>query len=452
MKKSTIIMLIAVLVVAAGYNLIRLMEERDRQRWTSHIWHESYEDQINWAKSAQYEGWETQVEFLTYLRDYDIPQDSRHDDFWLHTVISNMFYHEDQAQRTDLERIIQEKDWRAFLEFEIRGLEMSLRGIEFQADAAFWDSKEYIEISLWEKKYRLEHDIPPFRSDWRSRVLESVIHGKHELLRLNDAPSAERDNDAITAAEDAILIGLYRLENDIRVHTSDSDGITGGMNWDEPMGFWNVFTASALGINVISVLIIIVAGSVISSEFSAGTIKYLLVNPVKRGKIFLSKYVTVLSFAFVMLLLYFIFNVILSGAMFGFGDFSAPYLRVADGAVRVGSSFLLVASKYLIGSVGMICMATLALAISSVARSSALSIGLGVFLYLSGYGAVAVMSSMRLDWGRYIIFANLELNAIADGMSIYRGQTVPFALAVIGAYMLVFLLTAWDGFVRRDVK
>jgi ABC-2 type transport system permease protein len=153
-----------------------------------------------------------------------------------------------------------------------------------------------------------------------------------------------------------------------------------------------------------------------------------------------------------MLLIYYIFNMLLSGILFGFGDFGAPYLYVSGGKVLQGSSFLFVASKYIVASVGMICMATFAFAISSVAKSSALSIGLGVFLYLSGYGAVAVMSQLKLDFGRYIIFSNLELNAIAEGASIYKGQTLTFALAVISVYMIVFLLTAWDGFVRRDIK
>jgi ABC-2 type transport system permease protein len=454
MKKSTVIMLIAVAVVAAGYNMIRFMEDRDRQSWmnSSYTYHQSYDDGIHWANSSAYEGWEVQVEILTYLRDNNVTQNHRDDDFWLQSVVYDMFYQEDQAFRDELEGIFKRKDWRAYQEVRIRFLEQTLAGFEERPGASFWESKESLEINLWQHRYRLEHNIPPFQSDWRNNALQSVVQSKYEAGMMKDAPPAEQDHSGIAAAEEAVLVGIYRLDNGIRVHTSKSDGITGGVGWDERLRFWDVFAASALGINVISVLIIIVAGSLISSEFSSGTVKYLLVNPVKRGKIFLSKYITVLTFAFVMLLLYYIFNVLLSGALFGFGDFGAPYLYVSGGEVVRGSSFLLVASKYLVGSIGMICMATLAFAISSVARSSALSIGLGVFLYLSGYGAVAIMSQLRLDFGRYIIFSNLELNAIAEGVSIYRGQTVPFALAVIGVYMLVFLLTAWDGFVRRDVK
>ena len=34
---------------------------------------------------------------------------------------------------------------------------------------------------------------------------------------------------------------------------------------------------------------------------------------------------------------------------------------------------------------------------------------------------------------------------------IFPEQTVTFAIGVIAVYMIVFLLTAYDGFVRRDV-
>ncbi|MCL2014370.1 MAG: ABC transporter permease, partial [Oscillospiraceae bacterium] len=290
-------------------------------------------------------------------------------------------------------------------------------------------------------------------NDWKYMLLQEIQGFKSELLRLKSADPAEQDRKAIAAVEDEILISEYKFDNNIKVNTSKSGGVINDSHYyNEGLKFWDVFASSALGINIISVLIIIIAGSVISSEFSSGTIKYLLVNPVKRYKIFIAKYISVLSFAFLMLLIYYIFNMFLSGILFGFDDFGAPYLYVSGGRVLQGSSLLFVASKYLMASVGMVCMATFAFAMSSVAKSSALSIGLGVFLYLSGYGAVAVMSQLKLDFGRYIIFSNLELNAIAEGASIYKGQTLTFALAVISVYMVVFLLTAWDGFVRRDIK
>ncbi|MDD2361594.1 MAG: ABC transporter permease [Oscillospiraceae bacterium] len=470
LKLSTIIMLIAVVLVAVGYNGLRFIQKRQEQRWAGSAYYESYDDIINRAKSEKYEGWEITVEASTFLKDNNITQKYNEDDYWINSAAHTMFEQKAmakelldagdiaQAQKSqkladNLNEAIKAKDWKAYNKINADTLEAVAADYKEDENVPLYESKEQLEIMLWAAKYQSEHEIPPFAGDWRYGLLNEVQANKSELIRLKGADPGEQDRKAIAAAEDALLISQYRLDNNIRVYTSKISGvINDNYNYEEGLKFWDVFTSSALGINFISVLIIIIAGSLISSEFSSGTVKYLLVNPVKRYKIFIAKYISLLTFAFLMLLIYYLFNILLSGIFFGFGDLGAPHLYVSGSKVLKGSSFLYVASKYLVSSVGMICMATFAFALSSVARSSALSIGLGIFLYLSGYGIVAVMSASKLDFGRYIIFSNLELNAIAEGMSIFKGQTLTFALAVIVVYMLVFLLTAWDGFVRRDVK
>ena len=110
------------------------------------------------------------------------------------------------------------------------------------------------------------------------------------------------------------------------------------------------------------------------------------------------------------------------------------------------------AGQYLLGSVNRIVMATLAFAISSLIRSSALAIGVSLFAMLAGSGAVLFLKeALNIDWARYIVFANTDLNAILSGTTPFVNQTIGFALGVIAVYMVVFLLTAWDGFVRREV-
>ena len=468
MKISTIVMLVAVVVVAVGYNGLRVMEDWQTQQWSNNsYYYQSYDEEINWVKAEKYDGWEERVAVLTFLKENDITQNYYDDDYWTNTAVYVMFEQKEEAKLSsmygdtaqaekcqkrveELEKAIKYKDWKIYNRINADIAQDALDNFE---DVDGIDSKEQLEIGLWAVKYKFENEVPPFTSNWKNSLVDGMQNSKSALINLKSSTSDEQIRKEIAAAEEAVLVGQYRLDNDIRVMTSKADGVMSGNNdWGARLTFWDVFTTSAMGINVISVLIIIIAGSVISSEFSTGTVKYLLVNPVKRYKIFIAKYVSVLTFAILMLLIYYIFNIFLSGIFFGFGDFAAPYLYVSGGKVMQGSSFLFVASKYLVSSIGMICMATLAFAISSVAKSSALSIGAGVFLYVAGWSIVGLMAGFNLDFGRYLIFANLELNAIVEGISPFRGQTLPFALTVIAAYMSVFLLTAWDGFVRRDIK
>ena len=49
----------------------------------------------------------------------------------------------------------------------------------------------------------------------------------------------------------------------------------------------------------------------------------------------------------------------------------------------------------------------------------------------------------------FLLFANLDLNAVINEQTLFTGLTVTFALVVIAVHLVVFFLTAWDGFVRR---
>ena len=96
-------------------------------------------------------------------------------------------------------------------------------------------------------------------------------------------------------------------------------------------------------------------------------------------------------------------------------------------------------------------MMTMAFMISSILRTSSVAIGLGVGALLAGKTITQFLILTNVDWGRYLIFANTDLEVIKSGTMIFPEQTVTFAIGVIAVYMIVFLLTAYDGFVRRDV-
>ena len=84
------------------------------------------------------------------------------------------------------------------------------------------------------------------------------------------------------------LIAKYQLENDIdSVIYKNPDP---QMSSYEPYIYTgNAFLSLKRCINatiIIALILIILAGTTVSSEFSNGTIKFLLITPVKRYKIF----------------------------------------------------------------------------------------------------------------------------------------------------------------------
>lgn len=319
--------------------------------------------------------------------------------------------------------------------------------MEEMQDNSMPDSEK--ELELWSLQYQLDHNIPPTSWNKQYNTLRDYTSKMSQLAQLEKQPQESQDKKEIGNLKKQIAVYRYVLDKNIKTYMMpDTQN-----SYFSADGFWPVFSNSIMLIMVINVLIIIVAGSIVSTEFSSGTIKFLLINPIKRWKILVAKYLSVLTVGIVMLVIYYVFNLVLTGIFFGFGDIGAPLLTVVGGKVQVGSSLLYVAWKYLLGSLGVLTMATFAFAVSSLVRNSALAIGLGVFLLLSGYGAVFVLASgFNMDWARYILFANTDINMIVLQQTPFIGHTVTFALIVIAVYMVVFLLTAWDAFVRRDVK
>jgi len=77
---------------------------------------------------------------------------------------------------------------------------------------------------------------------------------------------------------------------------------------------------------------------------------------------------------------------------------------------------------------------------------------LGVFLVFSGNTVVTILHVLGIYQAKYILFANTDLLAVINGNTGFINHTLGFALINIAVYMLVFLWTAWDGFVRNDIK
>lgn len=447
-KKSTVFIFILVAVFAfglAGLVKVSLMIGGDVDEMKEKFRSYDYSDQIDSAKEDKNEGL---VEYYTYLQDNKINQTN-----WKLDLADVMFdqggsdlsfvYQAAKNYEGDIKELydgfIKNNDWKGYYEFIKKST----------------DNKDII----WAIDYALDNNIAPEEdsyaddADWRNSVLSSYIENSEKAAMT----ASDEQKQVFT---DRALTAKYRLEHDVSVNIAGSsmtemmsnggsDYETGGI---EKQTLWTSFTSSTSVVSFIGMLIIVIAGGIIASEFSNGTIKFLLINPRTRGKILLSKYITVISIGYIMMILCYIFSLISSIIFFGTSDMGAMYVKTSAGVTKAVSGFTYIFEQYLLSSVYVVVMATFAFAISSVVKSSSLAIGLGIFAMSMGENAVQILKmAFNVDAGRYTIFANSNLQTIAQGQTIFPGQTLGFAIAVIAVHMVVFLLTAWDGFVRRDV-
>ena len=282
----------------------------------------------------------------------------------------------------------------------------------------------------------------------KNDLIMTVANAKNTIATMGDAKSNGQNSRA--KLEDNIKLALYQLDNDKLDNTANQMTLF-ETSEPEQITFWTVFLTSTSLVTVVALLAIVIAGGIVSSEFSQGTVKFLLINPVKRWKILMSKYFTVITVGYIMLCILFVVMIPITGLMLGFDGFSTPYIYVSGGEVKEMPTLLYAAEQYLMKSVEMVVMSTLAFAISSLVRSTALAIGVSVFTMYISSTVTQLLGQLGQDWARFLVFANTDLASISKGYLIFAQHSLTFAIGVLIAHMVVFLLTAWDGFTKRSV-
>lgn len=264
--------------------------------------------------------------------------------------------------------------------------------------------------------------------NWKSQ-LEQENKAYKEAMNQSIVPESAKDTYIQT-----IKINEYRIQHNIPPTT---DGV-----WD--------FVNSCSGIiSFISLFAIIIGGGIVANEFSSGAVKLLLIRPLKRWKILLSKYFTVLCYILFMLVILFAFSFLMGGLLFSFSGASAPFLKYSGGKVIEENMILHSLAVYGLECVKLIMMVTLAFMISTVFRNSSLAIGIGIFLLFIGTLIAQLLA--RFTWSKYILFQNTDLSVYLKGNPPVKGMTMTFSVIVLIVYFAIFMVTSFLVFDKRDV-
>lgn len=423
-KLSTKIMIVLIIICALGLSGIALFAKHNMEsnNYSSYDATGDYQQTIDWLKDTN--GDPNEIAMWQYLIDNDIDSDD-----WRYDVLSAVFAN-GTGDMSGIKKYLDDNDWRGFCQYRL-------------------DNDILTEGEKWEYQYRLDKDISFDKSNEKKNdLIMTVANAKNTIATMGDAKSDGQNSRA--KLEDNIKLALYQLDNDKLDNTANQMTL---FETDEPeqITFWTVFLTSTSLVTVVALLAIVIAGGIVSSEFSQGTVKFLLINPVKRWKILMSKYFTVITVGYIMLCILFVVMIPITGLMLGFDGFSTPYIYVSGGDVKKMPTLLYAAEQYLMKSVEMVVMSTLAFAISSLVRSTALAIGVSVFTMCIGSSVTKLLGQLGQDWARFLVFANTDLASISKGYSIFAQHSLTFAVGVLIAHMVVFLLTAWDGFTKRSV-
>lgn len=276
-------------------------------------------------------------------------------------------------------------------------------------------------------------------TDWKVELQAQIVDISNRLS------SSRMTDDLRERLQVTLKQSQYYLDHDI--------------NPTEPgaPSFVRMFIENA-GPMFIPLLVMVVASDIVSSEHSLGSIKLLLTRPVKRWRILLSKYITLILSISLIVAIVGVLSYFISGIVFGYHGINAPVITgfSAEGGNLDTSEVRMISQwKFILMDFGLvwfvaITTGTLAFMLSVLIRSTAAGMGIMLAALISG----SILSSMVSSWesAKYLFMVNLNLTGYLSGTAPpIEGMTLMFSIIVLTMWLLAALLISFITFIRQDV-
>ena len=300
-------------------------------------------------------------------------------------------------------------------------------------------------------KYEINKEPSESFVNWRKDLCQDIENIKVTLRTgINRTTGKLISISEIEKLQDNLKMAEYRLEKDIP--TLDEMSAARGM--------YDAF-APEFSMLMVALLMVIIAGSSISTEVSKGTIKFLLFTPNKRWKVLLSK---VLSAILILLVLTIGLSLIstIVGNIF-FEEAGTVYVYVQNGQTHSIPNLLYTVLYFLASSIDILVYMMFAFMLSTLTRNTALSVGVSIACYI---GSGIVMNILNLyitaDWIKYIPFNNLGIadKIFSNNISFSTMQmtsellskvTMGFSISVLIVCVILMIVSMFDSFNKRDI-
>lgn len=211
----------------------------------------------------------------------------------------------------------------------------------------------------------------------------------------------------------------------------------------------------------------------VSSETTAGTIKTILINPIRRSELFIAKALTIVIIAFTIALVIELLSFGLVWIAYGFSDITDPTIKTY---IHMPKSDMLryTAYTFVLIFLPFACVGLFGLFISSFTDSAGIAVALGILLYLfidyfiralfpglapylfshylDAYSAILADLSEgilgrinRFEAIDYLLGTKQPGEEIADYLSFVLSRIVPLG------YMILFFITGLVSLNRKEI-
>ncbi|MFY4777041.1 ABC transporter permease subunit [Metabacillus sp. RGM 3146] len=221
--------------------------------------------------------------------------------------------------------------------------------------------------------------------------------------------------------------------------------------------FMKTFAENSIDL-LLPLMVMVIASDIVSSESTNGTIKLLLTRPIKRWKILLSKYLTLLLAISFIVLSVGVLSFLISGMAMGYGGWNLPVLTgfsIQGSELMTSGVHMMSQWQYIFIDFGLvwfvaIIVGTLTFSLSALMKSTASVMGVMLASLIAG----AILSNMVSSWdsAKYLFMVNLRLTDYISGMAPpIEGMTLGFSMIVLLIWAILGLIVSFFFFTRKDV-
>lgn len=204
---------------------------------------------------------------------------------------------------------------------------------------------------------------------------------------------------------------------------------------------------------LLPIFISVASGLMVAGEAEQGTLRACLIRPVSRSRLILSKFAMLWIYS--MLISCFAVGML---TLLGVVNFGRGTVYLMNGAFHNGDGFSVLTVKeapvrlawaWLFGSIGMTVLASLALLISSLVESAAMSYVVTLSIY---FAFMTLRQFPFLEWLHPYLFVTHMLRWQQVFFSDIKWGDIYVSLANEIAYIVTFLSAAVVLFKERDIK
>ena len=337
---------------------------------------------------------------------------------------------------SDLYEKIEKNDWQYFTNEKISRYKTYIKNTSDKSSI-----KKFNEVIKLEE-YRLKNSVAYDTDNFMFIAIDNIETDLTEYYNLQNKENLTKaESNRLADLKEMMLKNYYVLDNKVDLNNMAS----------LQMVLREFTTEFSL---FILIYVILICGSIVSEEYSKGTIKYLLTKPYKRSTILTSKLFTVLLLIPIIIIFMLLIEVIIGGFIFGFSSLSVPVVLYNSNTTSLATyNIFIYTIKSLISELPMyLVLGIVCFALSTITRSTSAATTITFLFYLLGGVITNLALTYNLKILKYFVSVHWSFRYLVDFASNPFKINPWISLLVVVSYIAVILCLTYLYFNKKDVK